>query len=79
MKKIYIIPAIELYLSDLGEGILTNSPTTRAIGGGPTDAGDPSLPSTVGGTSSTDDPFAGMGVSTGGGGNRSNYGLWDED
>ena len=77
MKKCYMKPECAVIALGFTEShMLTDSESTRNVGGEPTNQG---LPGTVGETDENTDPYGGHGQGSGGNGNRSKYGnLWDD-
>ena len=76
MRKEYLKPHVKVSTLTYEMSLLTDSPN-RGIGGDPTNSTG-GLPSTVGETSETTDPYGNHGSSTGGGGNRSKaYNVWE--
>ena len=87
MKKIYLRPETELIVYRYQENLLQSTSiieSTRNAGGGPTEDSGTKLPTVVGETDGTIDPFSdsdgwGKGQGSGGAGNRAKgFDGWDE-
>jgi hypothetical protein len=79
MKRIYLKPEMFI-IKYIEEAImLSESESTRNIGGGPTqDPENPLTPGVEDWTNEDDDPYQGGGQGGNGAGNRSKGGLWDD-
>ena len=78
MKMTYIKPeALTVSVMHFESLLLSQSENPRGVEGGVTEGSD-GLPGNVGETDGETDPYDGHGQGSGGGGNRSKGGLWDD-
>lgn len=79
MKKAYIQPATDIIEAEVIQIICGSKDQGRFAAGDPTVADGKKLPTFIGETAEGIDPFCGHGQGSGGSGNRSNEGLWEDE